>query len=160
MLLLSPAKLLVVLVIALVVLGPDKLPKVAKQVGRLWGDFSKFRDKLESEVRSALPDLPSADAITQAVRSPLAYLDSLATDEDEKGETPSDGPGGAGPGAEDGFVPMTGAQARSSDTRSATDDPMATEDPTDVREPGSDPLDVANHVRPILVPGADHSELN
>ena len=37
--LLSPAKLLVILVVALVVLGPDKLPKVAKQIGSLWSDF-------------------------------------------------------------------------------------------------------------------------
>ena len=36
---LSPAKLLVILVVALVVLGPDKLPKVARQIGGLWGDF-------------------------------------------------------------------------------------------------------------------------
>ena len=39
---LSPAKLLVILVVALVVLGPDKLPRVAKQIGGdLWGDFRK-----------------------------------------------------------------------------------------------------------------------
>lgn len=39
---LSPAKLLVILVIALVVLGPDKLPKVARQIGGLWGDFREI----------------------------------------------------------------------------------------------------------------------
>src|ERR1700683_5605965 len=75
---LSPAKLLVILVIALVVLGPDKLPKVAKQIGVLWGDFRKFRENLESEVRGNLPDLPSTDTITQAVKSPLSFLDNLA----------------------------------------------------------------------------------
>ena len=34
---LSPAKLLVILVVALVVLGPDKLPRVAKQIGATVG---------------------------------------------------------------------------------------------------------------------------
>lgn len=74
---LSPAKLLVILVIALVVLGPDKLPKMAKQIGALWADFRRFRERLESEVRSNLPDLPSTETITQAVRSPLSFLDNL-----------------------------------------------------------------------------------
>jgi sec-independent protein translocase protein TatB len=75
---LSPAKLLVILVIALVVLGPDKLPRVAKQIGGLWSDFRKFRDRLESEVRGNFPDLPSSNTITQAVRSPLSFLGNLA----------------------------------------------------------------------------------
>ena len=80
MFLLSPAKLLVILVVALVVLGPDKLPKVAKQLGSLWADIRRYREKLESEVRSSFPDLPSADTFTQAVRSPLTFLESLADD--------------------------------------------------------------------------------
>ena len=75
---LSPAKLLVILVVALVVLGPDKLPKVAKQIGGFWGDFRRFRERLESDVRGTFPDLPSTDTIAQAVRSPLSFLDRLA----------------------------------------------------------------------------------
>lgn len=75
---LSPAKLLVVLLVAIVVLGPDKLPKVARQVGALWGDFRRLRERLETDVRGNFPDLPSTDKITQAVRSPISFLDSLA----------------------------------------------------------------------------------
>ena len=75
---LSPAKLLIVVLVAIVVLGPDKLPKVARQVGSLWGDFRRLRERLESDVRGNFPDLPSTDKITQAVRSPISFLDSLA----------------------------------------------------------------------------------
>jgi TatA/E family protein of Tat protein translocase len=75
---LSPAKLMVVLVVAIIVLGPDKLPKVARQVGSLWGDFRRLRQRLESDVRGNFPDLPSTETITQAVRSPISFLDSLA----------------------------------------------------------------------------------
>jgi Sec-independent protein translocase protein TatA len=74
---LSPAKLLVIAVVALAVLGPDKLPKLAKQIGGLWRDFSRFREKMESDVRGSFPDLPSTETITKAVRSPLAFLDTL-----------------------------------------------------------------------------------
>ena len=75
---LSPAKILIILVVALVVLGPDKLPKVAKQIGGLWGDFRKFRERLETDVRGSFPDLPPTDKIAQAVRSPLSFLGTLA----------------------------------------------------------------------------------
>ena len=75
---LSPAKLLVILVVALIVLGPEKLPQLARQLGALWGDFRAFRDRLESQVRDTFPDLPSTDRITQAVRSPITFLDGLA----------------------------------------------------------------------------------
>jgi TatA/E family protein of Tat protein translocase len=81
---LSPAKVLVILVVVLVVLGPDKLPKVARQIGGLWGDFRKLRQRLESEVRGTFPDMPSTDRITQAVRSPISFLDTLADEHAEE----------------------------------------------------------------------------
>src|SRR5580700_7366587 len=88
----SPAKLLVVLVVALIVLGPDKLPQVARQLGALWGDLRRFRSRLESDVRGAFPDLPPTHEVAQAVRSPLAFLDRLA-DEHEKSQTAPNGSG-------------------------------------------------------------------
>src|SRR3974390_719894 len=78
MLSLSPAKILVILVVALLVLGPDKLPGMARQIGALWHDLRNLRGRLETEVRGAFPDLPSPQQVAQAVRSPLAYLDGLA----------------------------------------------------------------------------------
>ncbi|MDA8071063.1 MAG: twin-arginine translocase TatA/TatE family subunit [Actinomycetota bacterium] len=78
MLSLDPAKLLVVLLVALVVLGPDKLPRAARQAGAAWSQLRQWRTRLEEEVRGSFPDLPSTDVITQAVRSPLSFLDHLA----------------------------------------------------------------------------------
>ncbi len=106
MTILSPAKLLVVLVVAIIVLGPDKLPKVARQVGSLWGDFRRLRERLETDVRGNFPDLPSTDKITQAVRSPISFLDSLAdthaADNESNSGSRADGgpdPGGGADGA-------------------------------------------------------------
>jgi sec-independent protein translocase protein TatB len=86
MLSLSPAKLLVILVIALIVLGPEKLPQMARQVGALWHDLRQWRGRIESEVRGTFPNLPPTHEVAQAVRSPLAFLDRLA-DEHQKGLT-------------------------------------------------------------------------
>jgi hypothetical protein len=54
---LDPAKILFILVLALVVLGPERLPKAARQIGALWHDFQQWRQRFEEEVRSAVPDL-------------------------------------------------------------------------------------------------------
>lgn len=77
MLFLSPAKVLVVLVVALTVLGPDALPRVARQIGRLWTEVQRYRRVLETQVRDAFPELPPTETITQAVRSPGTFLDAL-----------------------------------------------------------------------------------
>ncbi len=102
---LSPAKLLVILVIGLVVLGPDRLPKFAKQIGGFWADFRKFREKLESEVRGEFPGLPSTEAISQAVRSPLSFLDNLAETHGTQDVTTSEAVGGTGAQVSVGLAP-------------------------------------------------------
>ena len=86
---LSPPTLLMILVIALIVLGPDKLPSTARRIGALWNDVKRWRSHLESEVRGAFPDLPSSTEIARAVRSPISMLDRLA---DEHGATPDNAP--------------------------------------------------------------------
>ncbi len=99
MVLLSPPKLLMVLVIALIVLGPDKLPSMARRVGAAWSEFTRWRAHLESEVRATFPDLPSTTEITRVVRSPLSLLDRLAEEHDatRTGAHPDGTPPGSSP---------------------------------------------------------------
>jgi TatA/E family protein of Tat protein translocase len=83
---LSPIKILVVLIVGLLVLGPDKLPQLARQMGAAWGDFRRWRARMESDVRDGLPDLPPTHKITEAVRSPLSFLDRLADEHEQEQE--------------------------------------------------------------------------
>jgi len=112
---LSPEKLLIILVVAVIVLGPDKLPRVARQLGSLWSDLQRLRQRLESEVRGTFPDLPSTDTITRAVRSPMAFLDQLGGEApvDGRSDGPATGPAG-GPSVDAGSTEErrdSGAQA-------------------------------------------------
>jgi TatA/E family protein of Tat protein translocase len=110
MVLLSPPKLLVILVIALIVLGPDKLPSVARRIGAAWSDFTRWRAQLESEVRATFPDLPSTTEVARAVRSPISLLDRLA---DEHGTTaPTDPVREAPEGGADAPSPALSPPAR------------------------------------------------
>ncbi len=102
MLSLSPAKLLVILVIALIVLGPEKLPQVARQIGAAWHDLRAWRSRIESEVRGTFPNLPPTHEVAQAVRSPLAFLDRLADDHERTlSEQQPEGPGTEGSGSDE-----------------------------------------------------------
>jgi TatA/E family protein of Tat protein translocase len=79
MLNLDPGKLLVIGIVAVMVLGPDKLPQVARQVGGAWRSFNEFRHRMETEVRSSIPDLPSTEEIAHLAKSPAAFLHRLST---------------------------------------------------------------------------------
>src|SRR5580658_7259447 len=78
MLSLNPEKLLVVLVVALILLGPDKLPRVARQLGAGWRQLKEFQQRVEREVRETMPDLPPTHEIARIARSPARFLNSLA----------------------------------------------------------------------------------
>jgi Sec-independent protein translocase protein TatA len=79
MLNLDPAKLLIIAVVAVILLGPDRLPAFARQVGGAWRTFTAYRHRMEQEVRSSMPDLPSSAEIARLARSPSALLDRLST---------------------------------------------------------------------------------
>jgi Sec-independent protein translocase protein TatA len=75
---LDPGKLLVIAVVTILILGPDRLPQVARQIGGTWRSFNDFRQRMETEVRSNNPDLPPTSEIARLVRSPSDFLDNLA----------------------------------------------------------------------------------
>ena len=56
MLNLGTGEVLVILVVALVVLGPDKLPGAARQAGRWLGELRKISSGFQAELRDALQE--------------------------------------------------------------------------------------------------------
>lgn len=76
---LDPAKLLVILVVALIVIGPERLPGAARQLGRIWREVSRARERMLDEVRTVIPD-EVGDLVrpTRNVSSFLADLTSPA----------------------------------------------------------------------------------
>ena len=110
MLNLDPGKLLVIGVVAIILLGPDRLPQVARQIGGAWRTFNEFRHRMESEVRNTMPDLPPTSEIARLARSPSALLNHLSNmaedDEEPDGSfqppTPHSGNGTAAAAGPDG----------------------------------------------------------
>jgi Sec-independent protein translocase protein TatA len=101
MLNLDPSKLLVIAIVAIILLGPERLPTFARQVGAVWRSFTEYRHRLEAQVRDSIPDLPSSAEITRLARSPGALLDHLsnmAPEDEVVSTTPHAGPEASGDG--------------------------------------------------------------
>ncbi len=75
---LSPTKLIIIFVVMIVLLGPKRLPQVARQLGATWRKAVNFQQQLERELRQSLPDLPSTRDVARFTRGPLTMLSELA----------------------------------------------------------------------------------
>src|SRR5580704_5909243 len=89
--------------------------------GGAWRAFNDFRHRMESEVRSTMPDLPPTSEIARLARSPSAllnHLSSMSTDDEDEVpdgsfQPPASANGAAAPDA-------NGASASAPDPNGAT----------------------------------------
>lgn len=73
----SGAELMVILLVGLIVLGPDRLPVVARKAGEVLGDLRRVSSGFEAEVRTALfeaenPDRYRSGTTNRSVADPPA----------------------------------------------------------------------------------------
>jgi Tat protein translocase TatB subunit len=122
----GPAKILVVLVVALIVLGPEKLPQVARQAGRALAELRRIRQGLEEEVRGAFTTEDGSsplDLVRDTVGETIATVRSLRPD-----------PLAPGPPVRPGEPPGSGAAAGSAGSQLPAalpaDLPVPPEDPS------------------------------
>lgn len=62
---LGPAEILVILVVALLVLGPNRLPQAGRQVGRALAEVRRWSSSIKDEIRDVIesePDPPPVPA--------------------------------------------------------------------------------------------------
>jgi TatA/E family protein of Tat protein translocase len=89
---LGPAEILVVLVIALLVFGPNKLPEVGRQVGRAMREFRQFQQTMTRDMHEVFsedatasaepaPTLPPKDATIDAASSEVTSAEVTTADE-------------------------------------------------------------------------------
>jgi Sec-independent protein translocase protein TatA len=76
---LDPAKIVVILVLALVVMGPEKTLSSARHFGAMWRQLTEFREKAERQVREALPDIDLPRIPTSPRRAVTSYVSELLT---------------------------------------------------------------------------------
>lgn len=80
----GPAEILVVIVVALVVLGPARLPEAARSVGKAMHELRRATSGLQAEVRDAFSESPPVYPTprTDATDQPAATGDPLTSQAD------------------------------------------------------------------------------
>ena len=73
-------ELLIIVVIALLLFGPDKIPQLARTVGRFTREFNKYKDIMESTIRMEISraEGPTKDEMTVEQRIAKAGAASQA----------------------------------------------------------------------------------
>ncbi len=93
---LDPAKILMILLVAVIVVGPEKLPRVARQIGGFWRELAKMRERFEQEVRDAMPDVELPKIPRLPARGITGYLTSMMASSTEGAEASGSFSGDAG----------------------------------------------------------------
>lgn len=76
---LDPAKIFLLLVIALIVVGPERLPGAARQLGGAWRELNRLREKFDAEVRAMVPDLDLPKIPTSPSKAVSGYISGLVS---------------------------------------------------------------------------------
>ncbi len=86
---LGPFEILIILVIivALLLLGPSKIPELARGIGRAMGEFKRGRQEIESEIKRSMAESEGSQSQTGASqRSVLRAAEELGVDAKGKSE--------------------------------------------------------------------------
>jgi Tat protein translocase TatB subunit len=86
-------EILVILVVALLVLGPNRLPEAARQVGRAMAELRRMSAGFQAELRGALDSASSTDAgparAPGAPQGPSAGVDAAPPPTNGSAQTPT-----------------------------------------------------------------------
>jgi sec-independent protein translocase protein TatB len=77
---LSGSEIIVILLLALVILGPEKLPEAMRKAGRAYSELRKMANSFQSEVRSALDEpMDELRGTADAIRDATNFTDDPKT---------------------------------------------------------------------------------
>lgn len=71
--------ILLVLLVALVVFGPKRLPELGQALGRAINEFRRATQSFEQEVRSGSPSRPEAQSLTQDSDTPRETAEAASS---------------------------------------------------------------------------------
>jgi sec-independent protein translocase protein TatB len=84
-------EIFIILVVALLLFGPDKIPQLARTIGRFMKEFNKYKDIMESTIRMEFNQMegPETDGLTVEERIAKAGGASTALIERDRALSPA-----------------------------------------------------------------------
>jgi sec-independent protein translocase protein TatB len=115
---LGMADSLILMVLALVVFGPRRLPQIGRQIGKLMYEFRKasndFKFQMEEELRNsedAERRKKEEDRLrAMALEAPVQAVPAVTGETSEVSQVPESGPGAPSPYSEEGLYPEMNAE--------------------------------------------------
>ena len=81
-------ELIVILVIALIVIGPQKLPEIAKAVGRAFAEFKRATEEIKNSVKDDIEKTTdSLTELSKEVQTPINQQPQAPPAEEKKKDT-------------------------------------------------------------------------
>lgn len=74
-------EILVIIVVAILILGPDKLPNALRMFGRTMGEVKKYQDMAKTEIDKAMKEVP--DVSLDSKTSTPELKKSVTSESDE-----------------------------------------------------------------------------
>ena len=63
---LGPMEILAILVVALIVLGPKRLPEAGRQIGKFLSEVRRWSNSMQNEIRDVIESEPTPAAATSS----------------------------------------------------------------------------------------------
>ena len=83
-------ELIIILVLALIILGPKKLPDIAKSLGRALGEFQRATDDLKKEMDQATDLSPAKPAEKEPGERKVEQQEEEPPEENQEKKPPED----------------------------------------------------------------------
>lgn len=80
----SAQGLLIIAVIALLLFGPEKLPEIARVVGRFMGEFKRAQQSVEATIRAEMYQTNTKSGSAAAVPTSAPAFSASADEDDEE----------------------------------------------------------------------------
>lgn len=77
------SEIVVIMLVALIVIGPERLPKVARSIGRTWGRVQRYVNRVKSDIENEM----AVDEARQMQAHILQELDGVGKSLREDGKT-------------------------------------------------------------------------
>jgi sec-independent protein translocase protein TatB len=122
-------ELVIILLVALIVLGPEKLPEAIRKFGRVYGELRRMSSGFQSELRDALDEpLREARDTMNTVKSGFLFGEGDTPTTDGATDEPTGPPNSTADNGDNG-TNGTAPIALTDATDGATDEPVGPSDP-------------------------------